>query len=542
MRHNINKLGEAMKYAAKINVVSLILLGLGACASQEYLSSDSGSAGWSESGAMADESDVASGSSTSGTSTDWEPEQELDARALSPAATDIYVFVANPDRNTVTRVHVFSHAVDTTDVGSNPTAVMTTPDYATAVVFNEDDDTVSIIDAVSMEQDVVEVRPNFNTMVMSHDGVWVALWYLSTLDEGDVGGDGVQSFNEVSFVNVATGEHHPMAVGPNPSQVIFTKDDAIGLVVSDESLAVVDMSAETLLPEMVTIADDLLNPPIAEEVVLSPDGSYAFVRQFGETTVALVDLYSHDVSRIEAGGNPTDLDLTPDGSAAVIVARDARELWIYDALDPHSAPQVVDTPTSLVVGSIQFDPTGTRAALYSTAANEAIYASWDMGTNEIQVRPLEKPIDSVSIAPSGETMLIFHGNENAEGASSSSPFYNAYAMTMIDLLDFRSTAVLMDADSNGYAHSSNGNFGFFIMEDEPYLIMLDYASLLPYPYELKSEPIYVGVLPDLDMNDADEPPTWVSQEHDLGRISFFDPDDESLETITGFELNSEIEQ
>jgi hypothetical protein len=100
----------------------------------------------------------------------------------------------------------------------------------------------------------------------------------------------------------------------------------------------------------------------------------------------------------------------------------------------------------------------------------------------------------------------------------------------------------MDADSNGYAHSSNGNFGFFIMEDEPYLIMLDYASLLPYPYELKSEPIYVGVLPDLDINDADEPPTWVSQEHDLGRISFFDPDDESLETITGFELNSEIEQ
>jgi hypothetical protein len=33
----------------------------------------------------------------------------------------------------------------------------------------------------------------------------------------------------------------------------------------------------------------------------------------------------------------------------------------------------------------------------------------------------------------------------------------------------------------------------------------------------------------------------VSQDHDLGRISFYDPDDDSLETLTGFELNSGIE-
>jgi hypothetical protein len=53
--------------------------------------------------------------------------------------------------------------------------------------------------------------------------------------------------------------------------------------------------------------------------------------------------------------------------------------------------------------------------------------------------------------------------------------------------------------------------------------------------------VFVGVLPDLDIADGDEPKAWVSQEHPLGRISFFDPDDTSLETITGFELNSEIE-
>ena len=50
-----------------------------------------------------------------------------------------------------------------------------------------------------------------------------------------------------------------------------------------------------------------------------------------------------------------------------------------------------------------------------------------------------------------------------------------------------------------------------------------------------------AVLPDLTLGDNDEPPAWVSQDHPLGRISFFDPDDASLETLTGFELNSGIE-
>jgi hypothetical protein len=41
---------------------------------------------------------------------------------------------------------------------------------------------------------------------------------------------------------------------------------------------------------------------------------------------------------------------------------------------------------------------------------------------------------------------------------------------------------------------------------------------------------------------------YISQEHDLGRISFYNPDADSsageseLQTVTGFELNSAIDQ
>jgi len=53
--------------------------------------------------------------------------------------------------------------------------------------------------------------------------------------------------------------------------------------------------------------------------------------------------------------------------------------------------------------------------------------------------------------------------------------------------------------------------------------------------------VWVGVMPDLDPTDGMEPPAWVSQQHPLGRISFYDADADVLETLTGFELNAAIE-
>jgi hypothetical protein len=50
----------------------------------------------------------------------YEPEVEEDLLALMPATTPEYVFVANPDRNTVTRISVPGLAVITTEVGDTP--------------------------------------------------------------------------------------------------------------------------------------------------------------------------------------------------------------------------------------------------------------------------------------------------------------------------------------------------------------------------------------------------------------------------------------
>jgi hypothetical protein len=79
------------------------------------------------------------------------------------------------------------------------------------------------------------------------------------------------------------------------------------------------------------------------------------------------------------------------------------------------------------------------------------------------------------------------------------------------------------------------------MDGSNYFEVLDYATLLHEQIELASPPEFLGVLPDRNAVDGVEAPAWVSQSHPLGRISFYDPEDGSVETLTGFELNAGIE-
>jgi hypothetical protein len=66
------------------------------------------------------------------------------------------------------------------------------------------------------------------------------------------------------------------------------------------------------------------------------------------------------------------------------------------------------------------------------------------------------------------------------------------------------------------------------------VVQLDFSSLLHDDIELRSPAVHLGVLPATRS-------IYVSQEHDLGRISFYDADSGDVQTITGFELNAGIE-
>jgi DNA-binding beta-propeller fold protein YncE len=467
---------------------------------------------------------------------DWDDgygsETENDFLALTPATTESYIFVANPARDTVSRITVPTLEVITVEVGSNPQVIATTDDYARAVTFNQDSEDLSIIDAATLEVSTVELRPNLNQMVLSPDGLWALCYHDPNIESQE--NSGASSTYEVSFVHLETLEHFPLVPGFTPQEVAFTPDGSLALIVGDAYLAVIDLYAEDLDPEIITIADDVLDPPQAEEVELAPDGSFAFVRQYGTDEIIVVDLVAKEATAISVGANPTDLDISPDGTKAAIVARASQELWILDVADPFAPAEVIDLPEDELLGSLLFSPDGATGILYTTASLTEHYAVWDMATGEVEVRGLVKPISSIAISPTSTSLLVFHTLEDAVDSVSTDLYYGEHAISLIDLDDFRSNAIGIEGEPTAYANSDNGEFGFFIMEGIESLMVLEYNSLLYEATELKSSPVHVGTLPGSNY-------AWVNQEHDLGRLSFYDADTDTLQTITGFELNSEIE-
>ena len=452
---------------------------------------------------------------------------------LPPAGTDSYVFVANPDRDTVTRIQVPELLVDTRDVGAMPTQVQTTADYMRAVTLNEGSDDVSIIDAELFTVDTVGIRDNFNAMSLSGDGQWAAAWYNPDAESSASSG-GIQTFNEVSFVNLDTKVHTPMVVGFNPRGIRWSADGTLAVVVSDASLAIIDLTAATLSPQLVPIADDVVDAPAAEEVELSPDSNWAFVRQYGTSEIVLVDLHALTSDLLPVGDNPTDLDLSPDGAEVAVMARDAHELWIFDAVDPLAAPRIVSTPADTAYGSVLFAGGGGQAVLYTNATRVSKFATWNTTTDIITDHSLVKPVSSMAASPTGGSLLVFHTEDDASDADTTSQFYGEWALTLVDLDDFRQNPILLPNEPSGYSVTTDGKYGFYLLEGFNFLEVLDFETMLPEEIALKSPPVFVGTLPETDI-------AFASQENDLGRISFYTADQGSLDTITGFELNSQID-
>ena len=496
-------------------------------------SSDTAWGGYWDSGWNADTGRA--GAPTADTQEDdgYEPsETESDYLRLAPAATDQYVFVANPDRDTLTRSAVSTLDVQTVPVGAVPSSVQTTSDYRLAVTLNEADDSLSIVEAETLLTTNVSVRDNMNQLSLSPNGGWAMTWYDPAAESLGTT-SGVKSYNEVSFVRTEAAEHFPMAVGYSPAGVRWSDDGLLAVVVSDATLAVVDLTSGTPSVRLVPLTDVPDDAPKAEEVVLAPRGDYAFVRQRGEEGLLVVDLLAGLVDRISVGADPTDMDVHPDGNALAVVARSSREVWSLDVADPYAEPTVTPFPSDVAYGSISFAGDGSRALLYTNAAAIDRLAIWNVRDGTFDERPLVKPVSSVALSPAGDTAIVFHTKEDAADAAETE-FTGEWAITLMEVDGNRENRLLLPSEPTGYSLSDDSRWGFFILEGTSIVEACSFATLIPDLVALPSEPAFVGVLPGQSV-------AWASQAHELGRISFYDPDATTLDTLTGFELNSEIE-
>lgn len=462
-------------------------------------------------------------------------EEDNDFLTARPVGADRFVFVVNTERDTVSKIDVDTLAVTTLPTGARPVQVAVTPGGEQAVTFNADSDDVSVIDVAAGAVTDVAVRDDLNTLAMSPSGGHVLCYYDTDNEDGASPPSGVQSFNDVSVVDLGTLETQSFAVGFNPTDVHFTPDGSLAVLSSDGALSLVDLSRPIaeVGGELVLISDDQLDPPEVEEVELTPDGRFVYGRRRAANEIFAVDLESLEVMALPAGDDPSDMDLSPDGASVVVVSRGTQELLVYDAHDPATEPLAVPVPPEVTAGSVYLSPTGGAAVVYTTAVREDRFGYWDLATGEIGVHPLVKPVEAARIAPDGASVIFFHTLEDVSGAPADA-YTGRWAISLVRLQDFLVQPVIVEDPVDSYVDSDDGRHGVFLMTDNSLVGVIDYEHLLVDDVEVPSVPRHVGMLPDTGL-------AYVSQEHPLGRISFLDAAALSTSTVTGFELNSQIE-
>jgi hypothetical protein len=231
------------------------------------------------------------------------------------------------------------------------------------------------------------------------------------------------------------------------------------------------------------------------------------------------------------------MDLTPDASSIVVVARGSKELYVLPAADPAAGETVIELPETETLGSLVIDPTGETGILFTTAVEQDRVTFWDITTDELNIRRVEKPVDAVSLSPDGRSALLLHSLADVEGEDDI--YTDNYALSVVDLDTRLINAVLLEAEPTSWTTSTDGRYSMFMMESNRNVGVIDYRTRLVDDIYVPSMPAFVGFMPTLDDT---APLGWISQEHELGRISFVEPASLDIQTITGFELNSAIEQ
>ena len=122
--------------------------------------------------------------------------------------------------------------------------------------------------------------------------------------------------------------------------------------------------------------------------MLDPNGEYALIRQYAVSDLVLVDLEAEDdqVSSVPCGDNPTDMDVSEDGSQVYVVARGASpatncaelleedptacdqkgELWMYDVSDIDNIDtESIPFPAGEIFGQLQLSPDDENGLFYS---------------------------------------------------------------------------------------------------------------------------------------------------------------------------------
>lgn len=502
------------------------------------------------------------------------PELEEQAEYKVPQASGKYVFIVDENRGTVVLVDSSTLEITQQKVGSRPSHLVSVRDAAgpAVAVISLSSDEVTVLrvaeDGTIRTKDL-PVRPDTNALAASPDGRFLVAYN----DPRFTAQSGVPSTDqEITVLKVTEGEEKAvdLSVGMHPWKVSFDSDAAgntsRAFVITEEGINIIDLTNldEAGIPDVAAIFEGGTYDSATADIELTPDGQLALARKAGESKLVVVDMSQTPHERWEyvLPAEPTDLDVSPDGSFGVMVFRTKSKVAFFDLpltlkpgdtsgdggaapmagdAGPDASPDDAEPPpfewytlTDAVVGVATLLPDSRDVLLHTTTGGKAEdqrrlvhFSKSDTGYEQKSV-VLERKIHSVAAGVDGKTAVVIHQPVSASGDR------HPYSYSLVELAGMQVKFQQTPVQHKQLMLTPDGEYGFLLLEEERRTEVINLRTFIVDELTHGSPPVAAGYA-------ADTKKVFINQDHPAGRMTFVSMEDGSVKTVTGFNLNDDIE-
>ena len=474
------------------------------------------------------------------------PEKELDQTFRAPVATGSVLWSANPESGRVALIDAQTLQVRMSNAGFGPTylaAVPSAPGTDSAIVLNVGSHDASWLQATADQINVTTIATHTgaNAWSISDDGQFAIAW----TDVTQVAGvpDPTDGFSELTVIDLSATPpvSTRMSVGFRPSQVVFDAQKLHAFAVVDEGISVLDLSGSPFVSALISLTSP---GTAARDVNISPDGSFAVVRVDGSADIQILDLTSTASAPkiVSLESDATDLDLSADGKTATAVLGNETPPKVVSFAVPDPSGDPANFGHAVIPGelvrSVTLAPDNQVALLYANAVPSDDLTLLDTAPHaDLAFRSvdLHGAVQKVYVSPDSQTAIAFQLpplGSMKKGLFSIVPT-EVVRSPMLVPTDAVPQDIAFSNPAVGKAlvtvHDTTSTvYGVYV---------IGLANLEQNFVTLASEPLpgATGIVPDVHVG-------FVAQQHPEGRITFINLDSGVTQTLTGFEIAASVVQ
>jgi hypothetical protein len=473
------------------------------------------------------------------------PEMELDHTFRAPVATGRVLWSANPDSGRVALIDAQTLKVRMTNAGFGPTYLAAVPSAAgtdSAIVLNVGSHDASWLSATADQIGVTTIptHTGANAWSISDDGHFAIAWTDVTQI---VGADPTDGFSELTVIDLSATPPAStrLSVGFRPSQVVFDAAKLHAYAVVDEGISVLDLSGDPLVSALIPVS---ASGSDARDVNISPDGSFAVVRVDGSADIEIFDLTSSasPPQTVHLESDATDLDLSADGQTATAVLGNETPPKVVSFAVPNPGTDPANFQSAAIpnelVRSVTLAPDGKVALLYANAVPSDHLTLLDTAPADgfpFRTVDLKGAVQRVYVSPDSQTAITFQlppvgSMEKGLFSVVSTEIVRSPKIVGTDAVpqDIAFSDATVGKALVTVHDSTSTVFGVYVV---------GLANLEQNFVALASAPLpgAAGIVPDVRVG-------FVAQQNPEGRITFINLDSGVTQTLTGFEIAAQVVQ